>query len=178
MIPRRAVQECLMPRANGRIAIAALLSLVCFFAAVPVEHAAHGPDEHVGNVNFPTSCSVQAQPAVDRGLALLHSFQYQESSQAFGDAAERDAQCSMAYWGKAMSLYHQLWDFPDASDLAEGRKDVAQAQKAGSKTPRERQYIAATAAFFQDDPKLSHTDRTQAYSAAMQKLFSDNPNDV
>lgn len=141
-------------------------------------HAGRGPDEHVGNVNFPTSCSPQAQPALDKALALLHSFQYQESAQAFSDAAQRDPQCSMAYWGKAMSLYHQLWDFPDGSEIAEGRKDVEQAQKAGTQTPREREYIAAAAAFYQDDSKLSHTDRTQAYSNAMQKLVADNPNDV
>ena len=27
----------------------------------------------------------------------------------------------MAYWGEAMSLYHQLWDRPSAADLANGR---------------------------------------------------------
>ncbi|MDR3721531.1 MAG: hypothetical protein P4L00_08020 [Candidatus Acidoferrales bacterium] len=140
--------------------------------------AARGPEEHVGNVNFPTSCSPQAQPALEKGLALLHSFQYQESAQAFGDAAQRDGQCAMAYWGEAMALYHQLWDLPNAATLAEGRKDVELARKPTAQTPREREYVAAAAAFYQDDPKLSHTDRRQAYSAAMQKLYSDNPKDV
>ena len=141
-------------------------------------HAAHGPDEHVGNVNFPTSCSPDVQAALEKGLALLHSFQYQESGQAFGDAAQRDRQCAMAYWGKAMALDHQLWEFPNVATLAEGRKDIEQAQKAGAPSGREREYIAAAAAFYQDDPKLSHTERVQAYSTAMQKLHSDNPKDV
>lgn len=136
------------------------------------------PAEQVGNVNFPTSCSPQAQPSLEKGLALLHSFQYQESAQAFNEAAQRDSQCAMARWGQAMSLYHQLWDFPDSSTLAEGRKDVEQAQKLGPQTVREREYIAAAAAFYQDDLKLSHTDRTRAYSTAMEKLYSDNPKDV
>src|SRR5580700_10515055 len=121
MIAARAVQECLMLRTNCPIARASFLALFLALATVPPARAAHGPDEHVGKVNFPTSCSPQAQPALDKGLALLHSFQYQESAQAFSDAAQRDAQCSMAYWGKAMSLYHQLWEFPDSSELAEGR---------------------------------------------------------
>ena len=104
--------------------------------------AARDPEEHVGNVNFPTSCSPQVQAALEKGLALLHSFQYQESAQAFGNAAQRDGQCAMAYWGEAMALYHQLWDFPKAATLAEGRKDVELAQKPSAQTPREHEYVA------------------------------------
>ena len=69
-------------------------------------------------------------------------------------------------------------NFQSVATLVEGRKDVEQAQKPAAQTPREREYIAAAAAFYQDDPKLTHTDRTQAYSTAMQKLYSDNPTDV
>jgi hypothetical protein len=101
-------------------------------------HGAHGTDERMGNVNVPTSCSPQVQPVLERGLALLHSFQYQESAQAFGDAADRDSQCAMANWGRAVALYHQLWDFPTAATLAEGRKDITQAEKSSSQTPRAR----------------------------------------
>jgi tetratricopeptide (TPR) repeat protein len=132
----------------------------------------------VGKVDFPNSCSPQVQGTIEKGLALLHSFQYEESAHTFAEAAQGDGQCAMAHWGMAMALYHQLWEFPDAAALVEGRKDIEQAQKIGPQTPREREYIAAAAAFYQDDPKLTHTDRTQAYSTAMQKLYSDNPQDV
>jgi hypothetical protein len=165
-----------------RIFSCTILALILAFSvtliASPRSHATGGAEEHVGNVNFPTSCSPQVQPSLEKGLALLHSFQYQESAAAFSDAAQHDGQCAMAYWGQAMALYHQLWDFPDAATLAEGRKDVELARKPAAQTPREREYVAAAAAFYQDDSKLSHTDREQAYSAAMQKLFSDNPKDV
>ena len=146
--------------------------------AAPAADATNSQSHGVGKVNFPTSCSAEAQAALDKGLALLHSFQYQESGQAFSDAAQGDGQCAMAYWGKAMSLDHQLWDFPNAATLAEGRKDIEKAQKLGPQTPREREYIAAAFAFYQDDPKLTHTARMQAYSTAMQKLHADNPQDV
>lgn len=171
-----------MSRTAFRATFVLLLLLSLLLAAGPAVFAgsrvAHGPDEHVGNVNFPTSCSPQVQAAMEKGLALLHSFQYQESGQAFSDAAQRDGQCAIAYWGKAMALDHQLWEFPSIATIAEGRKDIEQAQKVGAPTAREREYIAAAAAFYQDDPKLSHTDRVQAYSTAMQKLYSDNPKDV
>ena len=46
--------------------------------------------DQLGRVSFPTSCSADVQPAIEKGLALLHSFQYQVSEQAFADAATRD----------------------------------------------------------------------------------------
>lgn len=139
--------------------------------------AAHGTTEQVGKVNFPTSCAAPAQETLDRALALLHSFQYQESEQVFTRAAQQDSHCAIAYWGQAMALYHQLWDFPSEKTLAKGREDVQLAQKAGSVTPREREYIAAAAAFYQDDAKLTQTARVEAYSLAMKKLSADNPAD-
>ena len=78
-----------MPR--HPIRFPSLFGLIVLAAAVPAAHAAHGPDEHVGKVSFPTSCSPQAQPELNKGLALLHSFQYQESAQAFSGAAQQDA---------------------------------------------------------------------------------------
>jgi tetratricopeptide (TPR) repeat protein len=84
----------------------------------------------------------------------------------------------MTYWGKAMALYHQLWDFPDERDLREGRKDLEEAGKIGGTTQREGEYISAAAAFYQDDSKLDHTARVQAYSTDMEKLYRDNPKDT
>jgi len=132
----------------------------------------------LGKVNFPTSCSSAAQPTMERAVALLHSFQYQQSEHTFTDAAQQDPHCAMAYWGKAMALYHQLWDFPDERDLREGREDLEQAGKTGGTTQREAEYISAAAAFYQDDPKLTHTARVQAYSTDMEKLYRDNPKDT
>jgi dipeptidyl aminopeptidase/acylaminoacyl peptidase/tetratricopeptide (TPR) repeat protein len=137
--------------------------------------------EQFGKVNFPTSCLAQVQPAIEKGVAQLHSFQYQQVKQTFTDAALQDPNCAIALWGKAMSLYYQLWEFPDAAALAEGRGYVAEAQKLAAApkavTNREREYIAAAAAFYVDDSSLSHTARVQSYSAAMEKLHADNPSD-
>jgi hypothetical protein len=166
---------------TARFVSLVLLALVAPRAVRPtrsplIPRLALGPQ--VGNVEFPNSCSAEVKGTIEKGLALLHSFQYAESAQTFEQAAQRDGQCAIAYWGEAMAHYHQLWEFPDAAALVEGRKDIAQAQNSSAQTPREREYVAAAAAFFQDDPKLTHIDRTQAYSRAMQKLYTDNPQDV
>jgi tetratricopeptide (TPR) repeat protein len=134
--------------------------------------------EQLGHVNFPNSCKAEAQPALLKGLALLHSFQYRESEGAFRVAADLDANCAMAEWGKAMARYHQLWDFPQRHTLQRGWEDVQQAQKTGAPTARERGYIAAAAAFYSDDIKLSHVQRTTAYSQALERLRTEAPEDV
>ena len=61
---------------------------------------------------------------MENGLALLHSFQYLEAEQAFTEASRLDPQCALADWGKAMALYQQLWEFPNAATLRLGRSST------------------------------------------------------
>lgn len=167
-----------MPRTPSPVAISLFLSV---YLAAAVTSAQSSPtmaqEKRVGDVNFPTSCSPEVQSGLDQGLALLHSFQYQEAEVVFTQTSQRDASCAMAYWGKAMALYHQLWDFPDAKALTEGRQYAEQAKKLTVKTRREREYIAAAVAFYQNDFELSHLARVKIYSAALKKLYYDNPKD-
>jgi tetratricopeptide (TPR) repeat protein len=171
-----------MRRFCSRVANALIASLPLMVAvgtpANPRSHAAPAPVEQVGKVSFPTSCAPRVQGTIEKAIALLHSFQYEEAEQTFASASQLDSHCAIAEWGKAMSLDHQLWDFPSAATLAEGLKDVEEAQKRKPKTEREREYIAAAAAFFQGDSSLTHVARVQAYSAALDKLYHDNPKDV
>jgi hypothetical protein len=132
----------------------------------------------LGKVDFPTSCAAEVQPALENGLALMHSFQYTESEKTFSEAATRDPKCAMAHWGMAMARYHQIWDFPDDKTLKAGRKEIEKAQKLHPASARENDFINAAAAFFQKKSKMSHADRTQAYSSALEKLHEQSPGDV
>ena len=158
-----------------------IFAVALFFTLTPAAlRAATPPDspsDQLGKVNFPTSCSADVQPTIEKAVALLHSFQYQQSEQTFSEAATRDPKCAMAHWGKAMALYHQLWDFPQDNTLKEGRNDLKQAQKLHHASPREQGFLDAAAAFFQKKSKLSHADRTKAYSSALEKFSKDNPGD-
>jgi tetratricopeptide (TPR) repeat protein len=166
-----------MFRTSSRISF---LACCCLIGSVFILQASATPASpgQLGTVNFPTSCSAGAQPKMTTGLAYLHSFQYSQAADTFHEAADADPHCAMAHWGQAMSLYHQLWDFPQPDTLAEGLKHVEEAQKIGAGTDRERAYIAAAAAFYQNDAKLTHLQRLQAYSAAVAKLHQQFPDDV
>jgi hypothetical protein len=139
---------------------------------------ASAPTAQLGQVNFRTSCAAEAQPDIEMGVALLHSFQYQQADQSFSEAAKRDPKCAVAYWGKAMTHYEQLWEFPSHKALKQGAQDIQQAQAANASTDRERGYIAAAAAFYLADAKLSETERVQAFSAALAALHKQFPDDV
>lgn len=159
-------------------AVLVVLALLAPASAWPAASPQAAPTAaSLGTVEFPSSCTPAAQKTVQMGVAFLHSFQYQQVEQTFTEASKQDPHCAIAYWGKAMGLYHQLWDFPAAVTLHEGLQDVQAAQKAGAGTDRERAYIAAAAAFYQDNPKLSHAERRRAYSQTMAELHQKFPND-
>jgi hypothetical protein len=144
----------------------------------PVNQGGATTAPQLGQVNFPTSCAPEAQRSIETGVALLHSFQYKQADQSFSDAAKLDPKCALAYWGKAMTHYEQLWEFPSEKSLKHGAEEVQRAQGAGASTERERGYIAAAAAFYLADAKLSETQRVQAYSAALAELHKKLPDDV
>src|SRR5260370_8464024 len=167
---------------HARRFTAAFWVLIIFLALQPAalraDMSSAAPPDQLGKINFPTSCIAEVQPTIEKGVALIHSFQYKESGQTFTDAAVHDAKCAMAHWGKAMALYHQLWDFPNDKTLKEGHKDIETAQKLHSANPREQGFIGAAAAFFQKRSKMTHTDRIKAYSTVLERLYRENAGDV
>jgi len=133
--------------------------------------------EQVGSVHFPVSCSANVQKPFERGVALLHSFWYEEAEKEFEQIAKDDPHCAMAHWGVAMSLWHQLWNRPSQEYLHRGAQEVKDAQALHAKTPRERDYIAALGEFYFKSDKLGHDARATAYSNAMQRMYERYPDD-
>src|SRR5262245_50561401 len=98
----------------------------------------------LGRVHFGTSCTPQAQEKFDRGLAMVHSFFYPNSVQAFTEAAAADPQCAIAYWGIAISSRTNPLILPlTAAALKNGLEAVEKGQAIGAKTERERDWLDA-----------------------------------
>jgi len=134
--------------------------------------------EKLGKVHFPVSCSADAQRQFDRALAMLHNFWYPQGMEAFTALTTASPDCAMAYWGIAMSARaNPLAGAPDAAALERGQQAVAKAQAAGAPTPRERDYIAAMAAYYQDWQKRDYPTRVLAYEAAMEQIYRRYPDD-
>jgi hypothetical protein len=63
----------------------------------------------LGTVDFPISCSQQAQVELERAVALLHHMTYPQAREAFRRVTTIDARRAMPHWGIAMTLFQPLW---------------------------------------------------------------------
>ncbi|MGH9528672.1 MAG: hypothetical protein ACRD2S_01995 [Terriglobales bacterium] len=146
------------------------------FADEP-EHHEELTQEQLGTVHFPVTCSPSVQKPFERGVALLHSFWYEQAETTFEQIAKDDPRCAMAHWGIAMSLWHELWNRPDAATIQRGLSEAKIANAFHPKSDRERDYIAAINAFYSGSKTRKFESRATAYSKAMQKVYRRNPDD-
>jgi hypothetical protein len=167
-----------------RLAVILLTLTASPLIAQEAEHRHEGPvPERLGKVEFPVSCSAEAQKTFTRGLALLHSFWYAEAEKTFARAAEEDPRCAMAHWGVAMSLFHPVWAAanpaaaPTPAELGRGKAAVATAKALGARTERERDYIAAVEAFYREPEGGSYEARAAAFEASMETVHRRHPED-
>jgi tetratricopeptide (TPR) repeat protein len=170
-------------------AMKALVSLLFILAALPaapqtMDHASMAPatmsapaGERLGTVSFPVSCAPASQASFNRGVALLHDFWYQEAGVQFDRITKSDPACAMAHWGTAMSIFHEIWERPDADDMRLGWAEMQKAQSPPAATDRERAYIAALTDFYRPGPR-DYPARIATYSAAMGSLYARYPDDV
>jgi len=126
----------------------------------------------LGKVEFQTSGSEQAQAHFLRGLAALHSFWYEEALEAFHDSTAAEPDFMMGYWGEAMAYNHPLWS---EQDTAAARLVIAKIKETPKLSPRERSYLNAVKILYGEGEKSA---RDSAYSAAMEKIYLDYPEDL
>ena len=143
-----------------------------------------------GKVDFPISCAPVARPEFVRGVALLHSFFYEEARRSFTSAAEKDPKCAMAQWGIAMTWWHPIWTPPTPDEMTAGKAAIDKAITMAVEPDRERGFIAALNAYYQtpDAPAagavgqschgpVGPRDRVIAYEKAMRQLYDKFPDD-
>jgi tetratricopeptide (TPR) repeat protein len=161
------------------LAAALALTLPSSFAVADDEAGHHHHEDmtevQVGIVHFPTSCAAPVQKSIERGVAMLHSFWYEEAEKQFKEIEKDDPGCAIAHWGVAMSTWHQLWNHPGVETLEQGAAQLKQAKSLHA-TARERGYINALNEFYTHTDR-SHQKRAEAYSKAMEKVLRKNPDD-
>jgi tetratricopeptide (TPR) repeat protein len=132
----------------------------------------------LGAVRFPTSCTAEAQPQLERGIALLHHMTFVASKSAFLEATTIDPECAIAYWGAAMTNVHPLW--PDTilpAALVSGQALLDKATIAEHTSARERGYIDALQAYYRESNQ-GEAGRLDAFLAGWSKVHEDNPQDL
>src|SRR6266581_6736940 len=138
-----------------------------------------GDPEKLGRVHFKTSCSPEAQRQFERALAMLHSFFFPETVKAFTAIPAIDPSCAIAYWGIAISQRPNPLVGPfDTATLKRGLDAIEKGEAIGSKTQRERDWLAALKEFYKDYDKVDQDTRTGNYAKAMERLAAKYPDDV
>ena len=160
-----------------RIHIAAPL-IALSLAAASVAFAQQG--DKLGKVEFPNSCSPGVQEKLLRGMAMLHSFYYSAAEKAFEEVAAEDNSCAIAAWGFASILMSNPLQGIGASPKNAPRAQAAidKGRQMGAKTQRERDYLEAAAAYYEDfanrPERARQLERAKAYEALAAKYPGDD----
>jgi len=129
--------------------------------------------EFLGVVHIEVSGKEKALPNFEKGLLLLHSFEYDDALEAFKLAQEIDPQMPMAYWGEAMTYNHSLWseqNYDEARNTLAKLDEIDLNEKA---TELERDLIAAVQLLYERNKEKE--ERDQAYSEFMKGLTQKYP---
>jgi tetratricopeptide (TPR) repeat protein len=174
---RRASASALPAPLTTGVVACLILALAAGAGAAPDRAAVQRPAD-LGEIHFPTSGAPAAQAELERGVLLLHSFEYEDAAAAFREAERRDPGFAMAYWGEAMTWNHPLWHQQDreAARAALARlAPTAEARRAKAGTEREQGWLAAIETLYGEGDKASRDGR---YAAAMERLAAGDPGDL
>ena len=138
----------------------------------------HDQDDALVGVNFPVSCTPEAQKRFNTAASLLYSFDWGKVDKALAEVIDADPDCAMVFWAKAIaSLDNSLGSPPTPKLEKEGWAAVEKAKQLGAKTQRERDYIGAVEVFFKDHDKVPFETRAAAYEKALEQLYVRYPED-
>lgn len=133
----------------------------------------------VGRVKFSNSCDPKVQPLLETGVAMLHSFWFGAGEKTFRDVLAQDPSCAIANWGVAAILMSNPLAGQGASVKGAAAAQVAieQGRRVAPKTQRERDYVEAVAAYYEDFNNRSERARQEARSKAFEALAARYPDD-
>jgi hypothetical protein len=158
---------------------AKVLALACLFS---VTAAAHDDDtagaRQLGKVSFANSCSPKVQQKLQRGVAMLHSFWWPAGEAAFQEVAAEDSSCIVAAWGfAAILMYNPFVGGTPPKDVARAQAAIERGRRMGGKTQREKDYLEAIAAYWDDYASRNDRQRALARSKAYEALAARYPKD-
>ena len=139
---------------------------------------AAGDKYTLGEINYRFPVSQKATEGFDKGLLLLHSFEYDDAKDAFLEAQKADEQEVMAYWGEAMCSYKALWGL---QNVEEGRKVMS--KLGNTKEERLKKAEEGLEREFWEGIELLYgdgelKDRNEKYASHMESLYKKYPGDL
>ena len=132
----------------------------------------------LGSISFTPTGAEDALPHFERGLLLLHSFEYDDARKHFIKARDIDPDFVMACWGEAMTYNHPLWSAQYNDDGVEALNRLAptpEERQAKAQTGLERDFmIAVDILFTGEGDKLDRDRKYYEHMKEMHRKYSDN----
>ena len=120
---------------------------VAFVLGLLLASSASAQFDSVGPLQFPTSTRSAEAKHFLRGVAILHSFGWEQAIEQFQAAQELELDFAMAYWGEQLCYNHPL--FARSPDNDNPRAVIArlgsswEARLAKAPTDREKGFLSA-----------------------------------
>lgn len=119
---------------------------------------------------FGTTNNPEARKEFERGLLLLHNFEYPDAADLFRSAQSKDPSFALAYWGEAMTYNHPVWLTQD-SEAA--RTVIRKYKEASQKKTRvlpslDADLLASLDRLYGEGTKA---ERDKAYAEFMSSLY-------
>ena len=155
---------------------AALGTALVALAASPALAQSSG----LGTISFPNSGNEAAQKDFLDGVRLLHSFEWEDSAEAFQRSQAADPDFALAYWGEALSHtggHHH----PPGQDMSKARAALLKLAKtraervAKATTDREKQYLESVHILYGPGDLQ---ERSDGYEQALAELSAAYPDDL
>jgi tetratricopeptide (TPR) repeat protein len=155
-----------------------LIAPILFAAALFLASDAIAQHHELGKVSFPTSCSAVVQADFETGVAMLHSYWFNYAGKQFRAVLEKDPACAMAYWGAALDLLGNTLSSPPSAQNARAAWELLEkARSVEVKTERERLWLDAIRAYFENHDSVAVEQRLTAYNDAMRRVAERFPDD-
>lgn len=163
-----------------------LLLASALFAGCASDSSAQSDDriapllDGMGDHHHPISTEdSMAQRYFDQGLILAWAFNHAEAARSFREAARRDPDCAMCYWGEALVLGPNINAGMPDENVPKAYKALQKAQEhASNATEREQAYIEALSARYEKNPPDDRSGLDRAYADAMKELAEKYPDDA
>jgi tetratricopeptide (TPR) repeat protein len=132
------------------------------------------PNENfLGVINIVVTGSDDAQPYFEKGLLLLHSFEYEDAREEFQMAQQKDPNMAIAYWGEAMTYNHGLWSQQNFEEAIATLNKLQTIENINSITELEKDFIEAVKILYGADK--TKNERDIDYSNYMKQLSVKYP---
>lgn len=138
---------------------------------------ASGASARLGKVNFQVECNASAQREFNVAMAYYHSFAWSQMQAALERVLQADPTCGMAHWLRGLAALNNPFAWPTVitpATLSEGGRIVEMARQTGLKSPRERDYVDALAAFYKES---EHKARAKALESGLERVMQRYPKD-